>query len=267
MKKLTSDDLKALLALKHASDVFVTECKNGPTHGALDLLKLDAWAMRKSWTNYGTVGYEIKVDRRDFEQDQKWVGYLKYVHEFYFVCPSGMIHAPELPPGCGLIWASVNGAKLFTKVKAATREPDPNACIELMSYVLMSRTRIVAEWRQAKPEEEKPVDRLAEYEKQVQNALRHEYLADLVHKNVRERFKAQARELNELSQQVEIAKDLRKHLAEAGVPWPETHWNTWEAQRVIAKKTGIADPRLVQQVDDLRRACERALKEFQEHSK
>ncbi|MBN1663413.1 MAG: MmcB family DNA repair protein [Deltaproteobacteria bacterium] len=136
---MTSDAIKDLLADKHSNDVFVTECKNGPSGAGL--LKLDAWAMRKSWSNFSTIGYEIKISRSDFLSDTKWPGYLDYCHEFYFVCPTGVISPAELGPDVGLAYVSKTGSRIFTKKKAPYR--NIKLPQELLVYILMCRTQIV----------------------------------------------------------------------------------------------------------------------------
>ena len=75
---MRASDLLALLAKKHSADVFVPECKTGGTWAGTHL-RLDAWAMRRSWTHPTVWGYEIKVSRSDFLSDDKWVGYLPTV--------------------------------------------------------------------------------------------------------------------------------------------------------------------------------------------
>ena len=141
--EITADLIKSLLAIRHSKDVFVEECKNGPTHGATNLLKLDAWAMSRSWTNPITFGYEIKVSRSDFLGDNKWPQYLKYCSQFYFVAPSGVIKPDELPKRVGLVVPTKNGTKLLTKKKAPIR----NVTIpeDLFRYVLMCRAKISKE--------------------------------------------------------------------------------------------------------------------------
>ena len=129
-----------LLKDRHADDVFVPECKNGPTHIADDLQIFDAWVMKKSWTHPLTIGYEIKVSRADFMQDTKWPGYLKWCNEFYFVCPSQVIRPEELPPEVGLIWCSKNMTRLYTKRKAVYRQIEPPDA--LFRYILMARARV-----------------------------------------------------------------------------------------------------------------------------
>lgn len=135
---ITADQIKALLETRHNDDVFFTECKNGATWSATHLLKLDAWAMKKSYSPLATIGYEIKVDRNDFENDQKWIDYLPLCHQFYFVCPAGMIRSDELLEKVGLMWVSTTG-KLHIKRYAERRTPDAEKMNALLIYILMSR--------------------------------------------------------------------------------------------------------------------------------
>lgn len=140
--KLTANDILLLLEARHSNDVFIPECKNGPSQFTSHR-RLDAWAMKKSWTNPCAWGYEIKVARRDFLKDDKWRGYLAYCNEFSFVCPPKLIDPSELPDQVGLIWTSVNGARLFTKRKAAYRSVDiPETFYQ---YILMARTSVCDE--------------------------------------------------------------------------------------------------------------------------
>ena len=148
--KLTADDLLALLAVKHSKDVFVPECKGGGTWNS-HYIRMDAWAMARSWAKPLVRGYEIKVSRSDFLGDDKWQNYLPLCDQFYFVCPSGLIAPNELPKEVGLLWASTGGARLYTKKKAAHR--DVKLPESLFRYILMSRCRIDAEgWGDHGPE-------------------------------------------------------------------------------------------------------------------
>jgi hypothetical protein len=109
-----------LLAQRHSDDVFIEECKNGKSDSKI-LLKMDGWAMRKSWAHPCISGYEVKVARSDFLGDRKWPGYLKYCNEFYFVCPPNVIKPEELGKDVGLLYCSANGGRLYTKKKAPFR--------------------------------------------------------------------------------------------------------------------------------------------------
>ena len=138
----TATDIVRLLAARHSEDVFVPECKTGASWTAVKCPRLDAWAMKRSWARPATYGYEIKIARGDFLQDDKWPDYLGYCHYFSFVAPAGLIQPEEVPEGCGLICVSSTGTKLYTKRKAPRREvqvPDT-----LYRYVLMSRAKIVS---------------------------------------------------------------------------------------------------------------------------
>ncbi|KKL97805.1 hypothetical protein LCGC14_1830730 [marine sediment metagenome] len=139
---MTAADIVARLAARHSKDVFVAECKMGESWGR-GRRTLDAWAMRKSWSPWSTVGYEVKVARSDFLRDEKWVEYLPATHEFYFVCPRRLIQPEELPADVGLLWTA--GQRLHVKRKAVRRTPEPQRLMMLMAYVLMSRTQIVGD--------------------------------------------------------------------------------------------------------------------------
>ena len=156
--QLTARSILALLADKHRNDVFVPECKAGSSWGRETTFRLDAWAMKRSWSPWTTIGYEIKVARSDFLRDDKWAHYLPLCHQFSFVCPRGLIDPKEIGDGVGLMWVTKNGKRLITKVKAPRREIEPP--VGVLQYILMSRVEItrstygiktrnqrIAEWR------------------------------------------------------------------------------------------------------------------------
>jgi hypothetical protein len=144
---LTASDLVGALAYRHAKDVFVPECKMGESWGG-GARRLDAWAMLRSWSPWMTLGYEVKVSRSDFLQDHKWQEYLPACHAFYIVVPAKLVAPEELPADVGLLWM-IGGQRLVCKRKAVRRSPEPEALLHLMSYVLMSRTRVVANMHEA----------------------------------------------------------------------------------------------------------------------
>jgi hypothetical protein len=72
-----SCDIKLALSKRHKDDYFLTEVKDGPTMGASHA-RIDAWAMKKSWSKPLVWGYEIKVSRSDFLNDTKWPAYWGY---------------------------------------------------------------------------------------------------------------------------------------------------------------------------------------------
>lgn len=141
---MNANDIQRLLAKRHSDDVFVPECKNGPTQTARHL-RLDAWVMKKSWSKPLVTGYEIKVSRQDFLNDDKWHGYLDYCNELYFACPTGLIDPTELPDEVGLLYVTKTGNKLIKKKQAQRRSVDIPESI--FRYILMARTRIDSEGR------------------------------------------------------------------------------------------------------------------------
>lgn len=132
--------------------MFVEECKSGPSQG-VGHSRLDAWALRKTWSPTTSIGYELKTARHDFVQDEKWPNYLPLCHQLYFVCPPRLIDPRELPGECGLIWA--HERRLLTKKKAPHRQIELPT--EMLIYILMSRTLIVSNMREAN--QRSPVDR------------------------------------------------------------------------------------------------------------
>lgn len=137
-------DAKTILqALKnrHWQDVFVPECKTGPTWYNPDLRILDVWVMKRSWVHFGVIGYEIKVCKSDFKSDNKWREYLPYCHQFYFICPWGLIQPEEIDGDAGLCWVSKNGQRIYTKKKVVQRDIDIHPGVLL--YILMSRTVVI----------------------------------------------------------------------------------------------------------------------------
>lgn len=138
MDKLTATKIKNLLIDKHKNDIIVTECKMGSAGSRI----LDAWVLKKTWSPRTSIGYEVKVSRSDFLQDDKWRKYMDTCHEFYFVCPWGLIDKTELPEKVGLMWSSKNGTRLYTRRKAVRRKEEPEQ--DLLYYILMNRVKITS---------------------------------------------------------------------------------------------------------------------------
>jgi hypothetical protein len=128
MEKMTAHDINVALAKKHTEDFFITEVKNGPTWFVDELLRMDAVAIKKSWTKPCVTIYEVKVDRQDFLRDSKWPQYIEYCHRFYFACPKDLIKPEDIPdPRVGLIWVYENG-------NIRTVKPVPMRPIEIPSW-------------------------------------------------------------------------------------------------------------------------------------
>jgi len=133
---INSKQIIELLKQKHKDDFSLSEVKTGTTW-MNNHYRLDYWAMPRSWSQMVIKGYEIKVSRSDFLNDKKWQNYLDYCHEFYFVCPNGLIDVNELPSEAGLYWVTSKGTRLIKKKQAARRTN--NIPESLYQYILMSR--------------------------------------------------------------------------------------------------------------------------------
>ncbi len=224
-RMLSSDNLLALLKAKHSKDVFVDECKNGESYSS-HLLKLDAWVLRRSWSPLTTIGYEIKASRSDFERDQKWMGYTDYCHEFFFVCPAGLIKAVDLPKGIGLIWTTMSGTGLQTKIKAERRKPDPEKLNQLMTYVIMARSVIVQDMYQANnpPVQQDRIQFLAD---SVREAEARKALSFLVRGNIRNRHEEMHKRCEEADRKEKRVDNFVRQLALLGITWDPKmeYWN------------------------------------------
>lgn len=220
---ITSSQILSLLADKHSKDCFVPECKNGETWGARDLLKIDAWVLKRSYSPLTIIGYEIKTSRQDFENDQKWTGYLDLCHELYFVCPAGLIRATDLPSRVGIVWASKD--KLHTKHKAERVEPDTKKLNSLLIYLLMSRCKIVANMNEIYDSPQK--DRLQQMREWLDDENSKKELAYFVKGHIREMSTAIGKKESDLSYRESYVKQFESHLARLGITWDSTN-NNWQ---------------------------------------
>ena len=223
---VTAQDILRLLEGRHSKDVFVPECKDGPTHYSQHR-RLDAWVMARSWAHPCVTGYEIKVGRQDFLRDTKWTDYLSMCNELYFVCQSGLIAVEEVPEGAGLLWVAKTGTRLFTKRKAPYRDieiPD-----SVWRYILMCRTKITRErfddepndcWRQWLAEKAEKRD-----------------LGLAVSKGIRETVDAVNAENRKLRGQIESADEVRAWLKKNGLSL-DGYSPRWELER---QKTELAE--------------------------
>ena len=144
IKKITEKNISNLLIQKY-SDKFVCipQCKIGSSWTMDNCSIFDMWCMAKSWTKPRVIGFEIKINRNDFLNDQKWQKYLNYCTEFYFVSPPGVIDPAEVPESTGLMITSKNLRMLYTKKKAPVRDVKiPNS---IFRYILMWRAIITNE--------------------------------------------------------------------------------------------------------------------------
>lgn len=259
---MTADGVLELLRARHDRDVFVPECKNGPTQGVArgHMVRMDAWVMRASWTKPATIAYEVKVDRSDFLNDQKWPNYLPCCNELWFVCPSGLIAVEEVPEQAGLLWVAKTGTKLLTKKKAPFRDVELSE--DLWRYLLMCRTRIT---RDQHPEHGSDDDartaRAEVHARYVQNQKRRREVGYLVARHTRSTVDRLERRVQQLNDALAAARHLRKTCRRLGIDEEDP----WEARRTIDQLLGKGlEGALRRGVADLARTLERVEKVLEE---
>lgn len=135
---MNASDVVKLLAERHKDDIFVPECHTGHFSHS----KFDAWAMPKAWEKPLIIGYEVKVTRADFFQDSKWQNYLPFCNELYFVTPYKLVEPAEVPGRCGLLWASKQSTRVYSKKKSDYWPVQPDKLVNLFKYLILSRMRM-----------------------------------------------------------------------------------------------------------------------------
>lgn len=83
-------------------------------------IRPDVYLLKKAYSTFAPVTYEIKVSVSDFRSDitsGKWQGYLKFSSGVIFAVPAGLINKADVPAGCGLI---VRHEEVWRTVKRPT---------------------------------------------------------------------------------------------------------------------------------------------------
>ena len=260
---MRADELLDALGERHAKDVFVAECKNGPTQTGSHR-RLDAWVMLKTWSPVTTIGYEIKVSRADWRRDEKVGEYAGLVHLLYVVAPKDVVPRDEVPPGVGLLEPVGTQKRLVTRVKAQRREIEMP--VSLLVYVLMCRAEIVRRGYDPTDDGERRSYRyrmLAEWaaEKSERRALNR-----LLGKKIRDQFDAQEQELRRLTQKLSMLEQVAARIRELGFD-PEVPTGSWRVEQRIKELSREIPASLPRQLEQLSRtlgdvgAALRALRE------
>lgn len=224
---MRADDLVKLLAARHSKDLFVPECKDGPTIATQSHSRIDAWAMKKSWSKPFTYGYEVKVTRSDFLRDDKWPRYLDLCNQLYFVTPPGLISPDEVPEQAGLICASANCSRLYTKKKAPHREVDiPES---LYRYLLICRVKIQREYEYNENQGQQ------DYWRQwLEEKVEKQELGYLVSRRIKKIYDRMASECNAAKREVERYERFKEELIAQGFDPDNT--STWQIPLAIKQK-------------------------------
>jgi hypothetical protein len=239
-QKVTSTDIKLALKEFHNGkpSYFITECKTCSTYfpDPQGLLKFDGLAITKSYTKPNIIGYEIKVSRNDFLQDNKWHLYLQYCNEFYFVVPKGLVKKEELPDHVGLIYFNPDTKGLRTVKKALYRQIEEP--VGVYKYIIFSRLE---------------EDRIPFYNDREEYCK--DYLEDKVVKSAigqrlgtklakdLEEAEKKLKSLQSVEKELQAWKSVKKVLDKAGILpwrwWDNDSWVTELEQRLNGKMDPI----------------------------
>lgn len=238
-KRVTSTDIKLALREMHSSraSYFITECKTCSTYfpDPQGLLIFDGLAITKSYTKPNIIGYEIKVSRSDFLQDNKWHLYLQYCNEFFFVVPKGRVKKEELPDNVGLIYYDPDTTNLRTVKKALWRQiEEPVGVYKYIIFSKLEHERIPFYEDRAEYAKDYLEDKVKK--QYVGNALGTKLSKDLQEAYERlERIKSKEQEL-------ETWHKVKKVLEATGVlPWGWYRSDSW-IQELEEKLKGKCDP-------------------------
>jgi len=217
---LNAKQVIELLKVKHKDDVFVPECKDGPTQETRHA-RLDAWVMNRSWAHPMVTGYEVKVSRTDFINDNKWHAYLPLCNCFYFVAPKGLIKLSELPQEIGLLEVATTGTLLRTVRKAQYRNVEiPES---LYRYILMCRAKIA---------DERCDHAVAEYWKRyVEGKSESAGIGAAASRKIREEYSKMQQRVNDVERQIAVYESHREALKAVGID-PDDRWDYKLKQRL-----------------------------------
>lgn len=240
------------LAARHSKDVFIPECKDGPTHYSSHM-RIDAWAMNRSWAHPIATAYEIKVSRADFLKDNKWPGYLPLCNQFYFVTPPDLIALPEVPAEAG--WLTIAGSRLLTKKKAPHRAiqlPE-----EIYRYILMCRVVVGRNEYQVERSRE---ERALEWQQFVSKRVEMRELGYRVSKAIREKADSLKRENERLTQRMSEYDDIRSFLKRLGID-PDSRVSEWSVEDKIKQQEALFPREFMYAMRELKRALDNALRQ------
>lgn len=248
-----------LLRERHSKDVFISECKDGPTQSVSEHLRMDAWVMNRSWAHPCYTAYEIKVSRSDFLSDKKWRHYLPYCNEFFFVAPKGLIAVNELPPEAGLLelLGGASGKRLVKR--KATQWRDVDVPESLFRYVLMCRVIVGrSEFHTERPKSEE----VAFWKRFCEEKTEKRELGYQVGKAIRDKVESVKRENERLQRRMEEYRDIREWLNHIGID-SDSRVSRWSVEEKLKEQEALFPREFTWAMQNLHDALGRALKQIE----
>lgn len=240
---MKASDLIAALERRHINDVFVAECKNGPSQTASHR-RLDGWALLKTWSPITAIGYEAKVSRSDWLRDEKVASYLPLCHLLYIVAPKGVVKLEELPEHVGLLEPVGDGTRLVAKRKAARREVELPT--NLLVYILMCRTKITREttWTTE--------SRMTAMRTWLADKSERQDLGHQVSEKIRKVFKDQQRRQDTLDEHCRQLEGVKRRIEELGFDTARPV-REWEVLQKVNRIGATVNPTLLRHLLEVER--------------
>ncbi|HHG4356341.1 TPA: MmcB family DNA repair protein [Pseudomonas aeruginosa] len=175
-------------------------------------IRPDVYLLKKRYSTFAPVTYEVKVSIGDFRSDitsGKWQGYLGFSSAVIFAVPAGLVSKDDVPAGCGLI---VRHDEVWRTVKKPTMQKiDTLSHKEWMKLVIDGVERAVAQ-------RDAPRLRVALNEWSAQEVLRRkvgEEIAMLIAKALRSKSSLEALIKSREDQAREIREGTQRELRRA----------------------------------------------------
>jgi hypothetical protein len=246
LPKVTAEAVISAIRIKHGDCIVVEQCKSGPTWNS-DFSQLDVWVMPKTWANFTTIGYEVKVSRSDFVNDKKWQKYLPMCHEMNFAAPKGLISVDELPKEVGLL-ELVGTQRLITRRKAVKR--DIVVHTDTLLYILMWRAQIDRKERSGVSDIQAYLDGKKELY----------YLGGRFHKKVRAEMAAVQEENRNLQNRISSYQEIERIIDQLGL---SRDIRSWDFKRKLESLNLIFPKDLKWRIDSLARELTNVSQELQ----
>lgn len=121
--------------------------------------RIDVLAIAQS--AHEVIGFEIKISRQDFKNElrdpDKREAVMRHCTQFYFVVPENLIHAREIPDGCGLVY--YRDGWMWVEKSAPGKKSELTFEIELRD-AREDQERRHREWLEAEEREQFEYDKL-----------------------------------------------------------------------------------------------------------
>jgi hypothetical protein len=133
--KITAKEIYKILHNLSYSNLCIPEFTWGDLR--IDAIMIDT---KHRWIR----GFEIKINKNDFKNDNKWIGYSQFCSSLCIVCPEGLIKPEEIEKPFGLIWIGVpstdNGWKAIQYKKKPINFQKRNSLSWLYTYTKVLET-------------------------------------------------------------------------------------------------------------------------------